>query len=697
MISVGLDFEDNLFIKDGLISVKRFYDEINRRTEEKNYLKSLGIKERLIRCASQYSFFAIRNTKQIKKIVEVISEILSETSSWISVSRQNFDYWIGKNLKKQEVTNALNNRYIKQIRERYTKKYPKDITILNRTIIQNYFNYLKKVLLRNIKIKNENLSVFSDEIREEIIKKYDDSYLEDLIKKFCIQTSSILTRHFKRLRKNKYSSKTKKQEKGDSGLSKLIYRICGTKKLDSIDNELWQLHKLEWMRSYRSKFEDCNLLKFLKNRINESENRIIKKPIEFFMRIFLNKENIEIRYLFSGKSEDDFLHFLTQLLEYHIALLIVEKLQRLILPEIRLRLLEISQNPQFYLKIPKFTKASIPLGLDDEQIYSLIENGKEVYVHLSFRPNQKYFYKITNPERYFKIRKKGGKPIRGVLKVQGGKLQLALPFIKRLPERIEGTHEKEQRILNCDLGLKTFATLSITVNGTEIDRRFLDQKQLAGPKSEWFNYLSNKRGAEKKEKNNFVNYKQKLIRLQKQAYELQARMAQIKGISKNKKQKFNSNFRYVQSREYWYIKREYKHKWYKIRNLHNELVHQIATRIAEFAKYKKVNTIRFEDLRWVKLSSKTKVGSFLSTWQVHWFFSQVMKSTAGIARRYGIQSELTNPYKSSRLCSKCKREGIRKGKRFKCTNEICGLQIDSDLNAARNLGDLTRKTIPLRL
>ncbi|NPD89356.1 MAG: transposase [Asgard group archaeon] len=87
----------------------------------------------------------------------------------------------------------------------------------------------------------------------------------------------------------------------------------------------------------------------------------------------------------------------------------------------------------------------------------------------------------------------------------------------------------------------------------------------------------------------------------------------------------------------------------------------------------------------------------MSTWQIHWFFSRIIQLSTSIARRNGIRTEIVNPYKTSKICSTCGKEGSRKSKKFKCTHHLCKLQLDSDLNAARNIGNVNRKCYPVQL
>ncbi|MFX1296681.1 MAG: transposase [Promethearchaeota archaeon] len=116
----------------------------------------------------------------------------------------------------------------------------------------------------------------------------------------------------------------------------------------------------------------------------------------------------------------------------------------------------------------------------------------------------------------------------------------------------------------------------------------------------------------------------------------------------------------------------------------------IGTRVAVCA-FHGVQLLRLEDLRWAKHSKKYKVGYFLATWQVHWFFGQVQSRIAELAPRQGILVEWVRARHTSSRCSKCKhvgktraaRQKARQGKGFTCPK--CGFQLDADLNAARNI------------
>ena len=135
--------------------------------------------------------------------------------------------------------------------------------------------------------------------------------------------------------------------------------------------------------------------------------------------------------------------------------------------------------------------------------------------------------------------------------------------------------------------------------------------------------------------------------------------------------------------KYQRLRREWKRVWRKIKNLHLELARQLATRVIAACQHHEVNVLRLEDLSWAKHSGKNEVGYFLATWQVHWFFAKVQALLVPMVERNGIQVEWVNAKNTSQRCSRCGKLGTRMNKIFKCPQ--CGLELDSDLNAARNI------------
>ncbi len=693
LIKEGINLSDLIFENESLVAVKQFYTRVTKQPKLKEALRQLKIRERLVRCAAQYAYFSIRNSKSTKCVYTLIAQTLSEKSTWLDLHFEHWKYCDFNKNTSLKYKILLPIEYMRQIREKIDSRKKVNWSSF---VINNCFLHLKKHLLKELQQLFIEFSIQKEDIKQILVKQYSEVYKSTLLNKFSARASSMLTRRFKRIKKILVSkgnlSKINKQH-----LTKVVYQICKTKDLLSVETDEWLLKKELWMIGFKNKINNDmtkdKLLKEIENQLNKNR----KIPSNIFLKhlIFPNKFNLRI-YL-SGDLKKDFISFYIRLINYHIIRLAINQLKHIYLPKVRIFLQKFIEKPMKYLKTPKFTKSSIPLGIDDGQIYKLIYNQNEVNISLSFYPNIRSEYKLVKPERFYELIKRGATPSRGVLMARGSKLKLAIPFLKRLPKLLKEKPLEEQKILNCDLGLKTFATLSITQGNIELQRKFLDQKEINGKKDRWFVNVNEKSPKEKELYFNYANLKSKLLNLQCKVYSIQARLTKLKNKNKLKRKKNKQYPKYNHTKEYWYLRREYKSCWLSIQNIHTEIIHQISTRIVEFAKYNNVDSIRFEDLRWAKHISKMKGGFFLSTWQVHWFFSQIIQFTSKLARREKIRIYLTNPFKSSKICSWCGEEGIRIGKLFQCRNNMCNLSLDSDLNAARNLGNISRNIIPLRL
>ena len=304
-------------------------------------------------------------------------------------------------------------------------------------------------------------------------------------------------------------------------------------------------------------------------------------------------------------------------------------------------------------RLNEISKSSIPLGIDDGQVYRLIEINDRVEIELSLIANKFVSTDLRTVDRYYELVNKGFKSKRGILSFSRGKYFLYIPFTKKVSEERDG-----DVIASADLGLKTLATLSVYSKNREIDRQFLDQKYLGGKKDQWFL------------KPDKLNLKGKLMDRRMLARQNQSiRMSSDKG-----------------SMRHWFARDVEKTQWRKISNTHRELIRQISTRIISYLNYHNMGTLVLENLKWSTHSPKSKSGYFLATWQVHWFFSQVQSMLSNMAKLHGISVELVNPRNSSKICHRCGVFGKRAGKQFHCTNDACTLNhMDSDLNAARNL------------
>lgn len=234
-----------------------------------------------------------------------------------------------------------------------------------------------------------------------------------------------------------------------------------------------------------------------------------------------------------------------------------------------------------------------------------------------------------------------------------------------------------------DLGLKTDVTASIVkvlhlddgtyclanIHHREEDRHFITQKQLNGKRMGWLlPDLDPGRDTV------VPNLKRKLHHLIKDTRQLQSDIDRFKN-SHPSDYKFHVHYREMHD--------QLVTKWQKVRNIHDELARQIATRLVAVCEYHDVDVLRLENLSWSQHSRKQDVGYYLKSNQVHWFFSQVQSYARCLVHRAGIDVELVNARYTSQTCSRCHERGHRKGKTFTCPH--CGLRLDADLNAARNI------------
>lgn len=246
--------------------------------------------------------------------------------------------------------------------------------------------------------------------------------------------------------------------------------------------------------------------------------------------------------------------------------------------------------------------------------------------------------------------------------------------------------EARAKVASVDLGLKTLATMHVgeyvkeggrwthaNPHHRELQRYFIDQEQLDGPRHGWLVPGGVPRDGNGRTGGVF-NFKRRLLNLLHDAW---------------KHQSLVDNFKNEHPRDYKHharydtLKMKLDRAWEKLDRLHDEIAKQVATRIVAACMFNDVDVLRFEDLSWSRHSKKRNVGYFLASNQVHWFFARVQAIARDMAMRHGITVEMADARDTSKTCSKCGERGVRKGKVFTCSS--CGLQLDSDLNAARNI------------
>lgn len=237
--------------------------------------------------------------------------------------------------------------------------------------------------------------------------------------------------------------------------------------------------------------------------------------------------------------------------------------------------------------------------------------------------------------------------------------------------------------MGVDLGLKHFAVISVWDKEHEIElaRYFIGTRQLFDKK------LVEQDGVLKWQyQDRFTtfpydkqsNVKLKLINLRKQIKQLQRK-------KNNYEQRLlNVCINDFRSKLKWNkIRKELSLCWERLNRLNTQIVNHLNNYVLKIASFWKVSTIKMEELRWVKHSKKRDTGKFMAFWQTHWFYSQVQEAVKFQCGINSIKFQRVPAGLTSQRCSRCGIRGSRSGKRFSCPH--CGLKLDSDLNAARNI------------
>jgi len=526
--------------------------------------------------------------------------------------------------------------------------------------IDNKLNFIKNQLQARLP-EADITSFYADKTEYNKYKSRITGALND--KDFIDTTCKSYTNRVIRRLNRRYKELQQGHSRSASNYDYTILKILNLhdlKDVSTISKHRWQKSKIIWKQALYSNFTQVLASWQLNNWGKKFDNvlKSILKPRDD--RLWVNAASLS-----------DLLKFMELKFDLLLKKQLIEYLKILYLPVISQELSKIlsdlnKQIPDI-LKIPELKRSSIPVGIDDGQVYRLneiIENNaiNTIKIKVSLLANEYQCTDLRTVDRYKELIKEGFKAQRGVLNFSRGKYFIYIPFAKKVSEERDS-----DLIASADLGLKTLATLSIYKRNIEVDRHFLDQKQLGARKTNWF---------KKAYKLNKLNLKGKLMDRRLFARQNQSiRMTSKKGTMRH-----------------WFAREREKTQWRKIRNIHKELIRQISTRIISYLNYYNVGTLVLENLKWSTHGKKSQSGYFLATWQVHWFYSQIQSMLSNQAKLHGIRVELVNPNNSSKICHRCDNKGNRASKHFYCTEKTCKLKhLDSDLNAARNLIHRSKK------
>lgn len=287
-------------------------------------------------------------------------------------------------------------------------------------------------------------------------------------------------------------------------------------------------------------------------------------------------------------------------------------------------------------------------------------------------------------ERIKKLKESNFEPALPSITLKNRKLLLNLPFnkIKKDSSKPFQVNSNPDIEMGIDLGLKHFAVVCVwdKKQNVELARYFLGPRQLFNMK---FNledgklYNQNRIRKNQKEKT-LSNIKLKLIRLREQIVFLQQK-------KNNYEQRLLARdiTNYRAKLKWNKTRRSLSLCWDRLNRLNVQIVNHLNNYILKIASFWKVSAIKVEDLRWATHSKKRDAGKFMAFWQTHWFYSQVQNAVKLQCDLNSIRFQKVPARYTSQRCSCCGKLGSRTSKRFSCSR--CGLKLDSDLNASRNV------------
>ncbi|MFQ5976613.1 MAG: transposase [Candidatus Heimdallarchaeota archaeon] len=691
-IQAGLSFPDTMFHRESIVAVKYFYNQATKNPGLKSTLKALALQNRLLRCAAQYAYFVLRDYRRRGQIVAILAK-------WVAIRLQTVE---DLPLLTGE---AFPTVKLLQVARQLIQEQLPAYGSLSTAFLQNIWQHVRNLLFRIVVHQTAPplLADFKEfTFPEEVIQQLQadlQTYYATFLKSFLQSFSRRLTQRMTKI-------VNRQQPAWEQGFfDPLLADILEGSPAPNVTLSRWQIYRKKWrQRAWTTFLGQRSSLPF-PTLLTKAEQQVQSAlSLKNIVRMILHPKQRKCRLWYTNDVLGNWRQYLKGVCEERLWDCLLAQALPVVLPLFQQSASILNQNPWEWLTPPCFKKQAVPFGPDDGQAFRLWLTSPAsdstslpiIYVRLTIAPRNTLEFRLNTPERFLQFLSDGWTWKKPVLsKSSKGTLVLAIPFVlskpKALPSETIGVRD---RMLSVDLGLKTLATLSVVegvaplevkrtrftakvyralfhdhnIGQAEIARYFLDQPQLEIPAREWF------RSSQKPP--HPTNFKRKLYHLQQEAHHLRSLLTRYRNRHRPT---------YKQNVKYHRLRRKWKRVWRQLKALHTELARQLAIRILAVAQHHQVRRIRFEDLSWARHSAKADYGYWLATWQVHWFYAKIQDRVAEGAARLGIQVEWVNPRETSKRCSRCGRLGQRpeNGKAFHCPQ--CGFQLDSDLNAARNL------------
>ncbi len=698
------------------------YDRLNFSRVKSPQFPSIELKERAKQCAFYDAYLVVREwvkrTENLKIIVGTLIDKFRHDDAFTS------SFLRGKRFSSKELSEI--RRELSQ--DCFKKRQSLSIFFLNNFILQlrNLFlaqnDFESKDLFSDISLTNP-LQVLVREAFKSL--KLDDSLLDKVANSFSRTKKKkdiavlpsqlaeyVLDGYFRKIQwltsrkaRQIISLRNKlKKEKGKSNSNKILKLTKSLRSL--IDSLSTFIGVVEFSCENEFKKKRKLVLDGLKRAILEKITRIdllqlITKAYQKELLDFQQNPNHNVlkrvfkpnfpRIKIGAINFDSFLQYFETKLQYKVRDLLKERFISEQFVSLTIKQFQAIQL-DIYDLIKKPEHKTLSISVVNRDVYkedfttSHSKEQRDLYrIKLGLISRQFQTFKVRDrKERIKKLKESNFEPVLPSITLKNRKLLLNLPFNKikkdsSKPFQVNCNPDIEMGI---DLGLKHFAVVCVwdKKQNIELARYFLGPRQLFNMK---FNledgklYNQNRIRKNGKEKA-LSNIKLKLIRLREQIIFLQQKK---NNYEQRLLERDITNYR---AKLKWNkTRRSLSLCWDRLNRLNVQIVNHLNNYILKIASFWNVSAIKVEDLRWATHSKKRDAGKFMAFWQTHWFYSQVQNAVKLQCDLNSIRFQKVPARYTSRRCSRCGELGSRTGKRFSCS--CCGLKLDSDLNASRNV------------
>ncbi len=698
------------------------YDRLNFSRVKSPQFPSIELKERAKQCAFYDAYLVVREwvkrTENLKIIVGTLIDKFRHDDAFTS------SFLRGKRFSSKELSEI--RRELSQ--DCFKKRQSLSIFFLNNFILQlrNLFlaqnDFESKDLFSDISLTNP-LQVLVREAFKSL--KLDDSLLDKVANSFSRTKKKkdiavlpsqlaeyVLDGYFRKIQwltsrkaRQIISLRNKlKKEKGKSNSNKILKLTKSLRSL--IDSLSTFIGAVEFSCENEFKKKRKLVLDGLKRAILEKITRIdllqlITKAYQKELLDFQQNPNHNVlkrvfkpnfpRIKIGAINFDSFLQYFETKLQYKVRDLLKERFISEQFVSLTIKQFQAIQL-DIYDLIKKPEHKTLSISVVNRDVYkedfttSHSKEQRDLYrIKLGLISRQFQTFKVRDrKERIKKLKESNFEPVLPSITLKNRKLLLNLPFNKikkdsSKPFQVNCNPDIEMGI---DLGLKHFAVVCVwdKKQNIELARYFLGPRQLFNMK---FNledgklYNQNRIRKNGKEKA-LSNIKLKLIRLREQIIFLQQKK---NNYEQRLLERDITNYR---AKLKWNkTRRSLSLCWDRLNRLNVQIVNHLNNYILKIASFWNVSAIKVEDLRWATHSKKRDAGKFMAFWQTHWFYSQVQNAVKLQCDLNSIRFQKVPARYTSRRCSRCGELGSRTGKRFSCS--CCGLKLDSDLNASRNV------------